>query len=409
MDALIAAAARALAAGDALGALKRVALREDPPALALRGIAMAQLGEHPRARELLRRAAQGFGEHEALARARCVVAEAEVALAMRDLGGARQAALALATATATLVAGGDVANAQQARLISARRLLLLGRIEEAQGMLAGLIGQGLPPALAAVADLTRAEASLRRLSMGAAHLALARAHEAAARAGVPALLGEVAEARAALLRPAARQRTARGDRVLRLEEVAALMASDALVLDACRHGWRAGEDWRPLASRPVLFALAQALALAWPGDVDRLALIARTFRTRHPDETHRARLRVEMSRLRAVVAGLADIEATPRGFALKPRDQRAVVVLAPPFEGDEASLLALLADGAAWSTSALALALGASQRTVQRALVGLQASGQVRAIGQARARRWLSAPLAGFTTSLLLPAGLSPG
>ncbi len=409
MDALIAAAARALASGDALGALKRVALREDPPALALRGIAMAQLGEHPRARELLRRAAQGFGEHEALARARCVVAEAEVALAMRDLGGAQQAALALAAATATLVAGGDVANAQQARLISARRLLLLGRIEEAQGMLAVLNGQGLPPALAAVADLVRAEAALRRLSMGAAHVALARAHEAATRAGVPALLGEVAEARAALLRPAARQRTARGDRVLRLDEVAALMASDVLVLDACRHGWRVGEDWRSLASRPVLFALAQALALAWPGDVDRLALIAQTFRTRHPDETHRARLRVEMSRLRAVVAGLADIEATPRGFALRPHDQRAVVVLAPPFEGDEASLLALLADGAAWSTSALALALGASQRTVQRALVGLQASGQVRAIGQARARRWLSAPLAGFATSLLLPAALSPG
>ena len=87
MDSLIAAAARALVAGDALGALKRVALRDDPPALALRGIAMAQLGEFPRARDLLRRAARGFGAHEELARARCVVAEAEVALAMRDLGG----------------------------------------------------------------------------------------------------------------------------------------------------------------------------------------------------------------------------------------------------------------------------------------------------------------------------------
>src|SRR3979490_1398531 len=87
MDSLIAAAARALAAGDAIGALKRVALRDDPPALALRGIAMAQLGEHPRARELLRRAARGFGAHEELARARCVVAEAEVALAMGDFGG----------------------------------------------------------------------------------------------------------------------------------------------------------------------------------------------------------------------------------------------------------------------------------------------------------------------------------
>jgi hypothetical protein len=98
MDALISAAARALAAGDALGALKRVALRKDPPALALRGIAMAQLGEYPRARELLRRAARGFGAHEELARARCVVAEAEVALAMRNFSGSPRA-LAVATAT----------------------------------------------------------------------------------------------------------------------------------------------------------------------------------------------------------------------------------------------------------------------------------------------------------------------
>src|SRR3954469_12718800 len=108
MDSLIAAAARALAAGDALGALKRVALREDPPSLALRGIAMAQLGEHARARELLRRAARGFGAHEELARARCIVAEAEVALAMRDLGGSPRSLMA---AAATLESHADLANA----------------------------------------------------------------------------------------------------------------------------------------------------------------------------------------------------------------------------------------------------------------------------------------------------------
>lgn len=403
MDSLIAASARALAAGDALGALKRVALRDDPPALALRGIAMAQLGEHPRARELLRLAARGFGAHEELARARCVVAEAEVALAMRDLGGSPRA---LATASATLEAHADRANALQARLIAARRLLLLGRLDEAAATLARLDARGLPPSLAAVAELAAAELALRSLRPGPARAALARAHEAAERARVPALLAEVAEARAALDRPAARRLSNGAEQALRLDEVAALLASDALMVDACRRGVSSGEAWRPLARRPVLFALARALAEAWPGDVDREALIASAFRIRRPDETHRARLRVEIGRLRALVAAQAQIEATARGFVLRPRDARDVVVLAPPIDGDQASLVALLSDGAAWSTSALALALGASQRTVQRALVELEADARVRAIGRARAQRWLAPPLAGFTTILLLPAAL---
>ena len=406
MDSLIAAAARALVAGDALGALKRVALRDDPPALALRGIAMAQLGEHPRARELLRRAARGFGAHEELARARCVVAEAEVALAMRDLRGSPRT---LAAAAATLEARADRANALQARLIAVRRLLLLGRLDEAASALARLDARGLPPSLLAVAELAAAEVALRSLRTAPAQAALARAHEAAERARVPALLAEVAEARAALDRPAARRLHAGHEQPLRLDEVEALLASGALVVDACRRGLRAGATWRPLARRPVLFALARALAEAWPGDVDRNALIARAFRTRRPDESHRARLRVEIGRLRALVAPLARIEASARGFALTPRGERDVVVLVPPIDGDQASLLALLADGAAWSTSALALALGASQRTVQRALVELEAAGRVRSIGRARAQRWLAPPLAGFTTILLLPAALPLG
>jgi len=403
MDSLIAAAARALAAGDALGALKRVALRDDPPALALRGIAMAQLGEHPRARALLRRAARGFGAHEELARARCVVAEAEVALAMRDLSGSPRS---LASASATLDAHGDRANALQAQLIGARRLLLLGRLDEASAALARVDARGMLPSLAAVAELTAAELALRSLRTGPAQAALARAHEAADRARVPALQAEVTEMRAALDRPAARRLFAGAEQALRLDEIAALLASDALVVDACRHGLRAGAAWRPLARRPVLFALARALAEAWPGDVDRQTLIACAFRTRRPNESHRARLRVEIGRLRALVAEMARINATPRGFVLKPRRAREVVVLAPPIDGDQASLVALLSDGAAWSTSALALALGASQRTVQRALAELEAAGRVRSIGRARARRWLSPPLAGFTTILLLPASL---
>ncbi|HTD02325.1 helix-turn-helix domain-containing protein [Undibacterium sp.] len=404
MDSLIAASARALAAGDALGALKRVALRDDPPALALRGIAMAQLGEHPRARELLRRAARGFGVHEELARARCVVAEAEVALAVRDLGGSPRS---LAAALATLDAHADHANALHARLIAARRLLLLGRLDEAEAALARLDARGLPPSLAAVAELTVAELALRSLRIAPARAALARAHEAAERARVPALLAEVAEARAALDRPAARRLFPGGEQALRLDEVAALMASDALVVDACRRGLSAGAAWQPLARRPVLFALARALAEAWPGDVDREVLIACAFRTHHPDESHRARLRVEIGRLRALVTTQAHIEATARGFAIRPLGERSVAVLAPPIDGDQASLVALLSDGAAWSTSALALALGASQRTVQRALVELEAAGQVRSIGRARTCRWLSPPLAGFTTILLLPVALA--
>ncbi|MEO6747836.1 MAG: helix-turn-helix domain-containing protein, partial [Caldimonas sp.] len=275
MDSLIAAAARALVAGDALGALKRVSLREDPPALALRGIAMAQLGEHPRARELLKRAARGFGAHEELSRARCVVAEAEVALAMRDIGGSPRP---LAAASAALEARADRANALQARLIAVRRLLLLGRIDEAGAALATLDAREMAPSLQAVAALAAAEVALRSLRTAEARTALARAAEAAERAQVPALLAEVAEARGALDQPAARRHHADREEPLRLDEVEALLASGALVLDACRRGLRAGATWRPLARRPVLFALARALAEAWPGDVERDVLIERAFR-----------------------------------------------------------------------------------------------------------------------------------
>jgi len=397
MDSLISAAARALAAGDALLALKHVALRDDPPALALRGIALAQLGELPRARELLQRAAKGFGAHEATARARCVVAEAEVALALRDFGAAPRS---LDAARAVLEARGDRGNALQARLIAARRALLLGRLDEAATLLDGVDTQGLPPLPAAVAALAQAELALRSLRVDDAEAALTQAEAAARRADIPALQAEVALARAVLAQPAARR--VGMDEPLRLADVAALLGSGALVVDACRHGVRAGDVWLPLARRPILFTLARALAEAWPGDAGRDTLIARAFRLREADDTHRARLRVEIGRLRALLAGVATVTATPRGFALQPLDGRGVAVLAPPVDGGE--LLALLADGAAWSTSALALALGSSQRQVQRELAELEAQGRVRAVGQTRARRWLAPPLIGFTTILLLPA-----
>lgn len=404
MDSLIAAAARALIAGDILGALKRVALRHDPPALALRGIAMAQLGEHARARELLRRAVRRFGAHEELARARCVVADAEVAMAMRDLGASPRT---LAVAVATLEAHGDHPNAMQGKLIAVRGLLLLGRLAAAKIALEKLDTRGFAPSLVAIAELTAAELALRSLSIERARLALTRAQVAADRAAVPVLQGEVSEALAAFDRPAARRIFAEGEQTLCLSEVAELLASDdALVVDACRHALVYKAEWRVLARRPVLFALLRILAEAWPGDADRVALIEHAFRNQHPDESHRARLRVEISRLRTLITPLAQIEATQRGFLLIPRGVGPVVLLAPPIDGDEASLIALLSDGAAWSTSALALALGSSQRTVQRALVELEAAGSVRSIGRARSQRWLSPPLTGFTTVLLLPVTL---
>ncbi|MBK8960393.1 MAG: helix-turn-helix domain-containing protein [Proteobacteria bacterium] len=401
MDASIDAAARALAAGDSLTALRHIALRDEPAALALRGIAMAQLGEYPRARELLRRAARRFGHRAPAAHARCVVAEAEVALAMREFTTRPRTLVAAAQA---LAHQGDHANAMQARLIAARGVLLLGRLDAASGMLHDIDAQGLPPALRAVAALLECELALRMLRVAAAQAALASAESAARAAAVPQLVAEVAEMRTNFARPAARLLTATSEQSVRLDEVAALMTSEAWVLDACRHGVRRGGQWTALTRRPVLFAIARALATAWPREVPRGVLIATVFNTRRPDDSHRARLRVEVGRLRALLAPAARITATAGGFALELAAPATVVVLAPPMEGQRASLLALLADGAAWSTSALALALNASQRTVQRALVELLAEGRVRTIGRARTQRWLAPPLAGFTPILLLPA-----
>jgi len=164
-----------------------------------------------------------------------------------------------------------------------------------------------------------------------------------------------------------------------------------------------------LAKRPVLFALARALGEAWPSDLSRAELLARAFRAKHADESHRARLRVEIGRLRAKLKPLADVHATAQGFALKPKQAREIAVLARPIEEEHAAVLAFLADGESWSSSALALALGASQRKVQRALDELGAQGKVQAIGRGRARRWMTPPVPGFTTTLLLPVALADG
>jgi len=403
MDSLITAAARALAAGDPLGALNRVALRDDPPALALRGIAMAQLGDLVRAKALLRRAARAFGPREALARARCVVAEAEVALASRDLGWP---AKTLDAARATLEKHGDRANAAHARYLEVRRLLLIGRLDEAEARLAELDPAPFAPALRAAHELMLAGIAMRRLRTKDAGAALARAARSAALAAIPALMAEVEAAARILETPAARL-IARGvERPLLLQEVEALLASKALVVDACRHLLRDAGAVVSLATRPVLFALARALGEAWPADVPRDLLVARAFGAKRADESHRARLRVEIGRLRALLQKLAGVNATAQGFVLVPRHAGEVVVLARPIEERHAAVLAFLADGESWSSSALALALSASQRSVQRALDSLAAGGKVQSFGRGRARRWMTPPLPGFTTTLLLPAPL---
>jgi hypothetical protein len=401
MDPSIAAAGRALRAGDPLGALNCVALRNDPAALALRGIAMAQLGDLGRARELLRRATRGFGPRESVERARCLTAEAEVALAARDLAWPPRA---LTEALRAFAAHGDRENAAHARLLQIRRLLLLGRVDEADGACATLqLGAG-PARLAAVAALIAFEIALRRGRAQRARNALARAREAAARSGIGALRAEVEQAGRALVLPAARLVAAGEVRSLTLAEVEAVLASPDLVVDGCRRAARQGERIVRFSRRPALFALLSGLAEAWPGEAARDALIERAFDARWTNPSHRVRLRVGVGRLRQELRPLAEIRSTPRGFRLEARGAGTVRLLVPPIESPDAAVLALLADGEAWSTSALALAMGSSQRTAQRALVALEEAGQVRALGRGRSRRWLSAPVAGFATTLLLPA-----
>jgi hypothetical protein len=403
MDSMITAAARALAAGDPLGALKRIALREDPPALALRGIAMAQLGDFVRAKALVRSAARAFGPKEAVARARCIVAEAELALASRDLSWP---AKTLDAARVTLEEHGDWLNSAHARYLELRRLLLIGRLDQAERMLATLDPTSLPPALRAVHELVVAGIAMRRVQAKKARAALTRAERAARHVGISALVAEVEGVALVLNAPAARLIELGTERLLLLDDVETLLESKSLIVDACRYVVRDADTIVSLAKRPVLFALARALGEAWPEDVSRDDLVSRAFGIKRADESLRARLRVEIGRLRTKLRALANIEATERGFALSPGKARKLVVLARPVEEEHAAVLAFLADGESWSSSALALALGASQRTAQRSLDSLAEAGKVQSFGRGRARRWMTPPVPGFTTPLLLPSPL---
>ena len=405
MDAVIAAAGNALAHGDILGALKRVALREDPAALALRGIAMAQLGDLERARALLKTAARKFGPKEVTARARCRLAEAEIALVSRELNAP---ALKLAGVRADLAAHGDLVNAAYAIHIEARRLLLLGRADAAQTL---LDTSAAPPPIASLAagrHLLRADIAARHMRITSARQALTQAANNAIKSNIAALSAEIESFRENLDAQAVRLTRDGKSELMPIDSVETILTSDALVVDACRHLLRQTSVTVPLAGRPVLFALLRCLAKRWPAEVDRATLLAEAFGAKFTDESHRARLRVEIGRLRALLGGLADIESTSRGYRLVTRPGREVVVMAPPHETRHAAILALMADGEAWSSSALALVVGTSPRTVQRALEELSAAGSVQSFGKGPAQRWITRPLLGFPTILLLPGPL-PG
>jgi hypothetical protein len=401
MDSAISTAARALSFADPLTALRFVALRSDPPALALRGIAMAQLGELSHARVLLRRAAHKFGAGEAVARARCVVAQAEVALSLRDLAGAERG---LSAAVALLAKRGDVANAAFARLVQVRRLSLLGEAERAGRELSKLSLEGTPPRLAALIQLTAADLAMKSVDGAGAERALSLAREAAVRARIVPLVAEVEKAERQLREPVARAIETGTERAVLLRELPELWGSGRLVVDACRREVRFGAQRVSLVTRPVLLDLLVALAEAAPGDVSRDALITRVFGAKRIDDSHRVRLRVELGRLRKLVVKCAEVRATPRGFELAAHGEASCSLLLPPGDGEASALLALLRSGDAWATSALSAAIGRSQRAVQRALAMLERDGKVRAVGAGRARRWVAAPAAGFATTLLLVA-----
>jgi hypothetical protein len=401
MDSAISTAARALSFADPLTALRFVALRSDPPALALRGIAMAQLGELSHARVLLRRAAHKFGAGEAVARARCVVAQAEVSLSLRDLAGAERG---LSAAVALLAKRGDVANAAFARLVQVRRLSLLGEAERAGRELSKLSLEGTPPRLAALIQLTAADLAMKSVDGAGAERALSLAREAAVRARIVPLVAEVEKAERQLREPVARAIETGTERAVLLRELPELWGSGRLVVDACRREVRFGAQRVSLVTRPVLLDLLVALAEAAPGDVSRDALITRVFGAKRIDDSHRVRLRVELGRLRKLVVKCAEVRATPRGFELAAHGEASCSLLLPPGDGEASALLALLRSGDAWATSALSAAIGRSQRAVQRALAMLERDGKVRAVGAGRARRWVAAPAAGFATTLLLVA-----
>jgi hypothetical protein len=367
-------------------------MREDAGALALRGVAMAQLGEDRAAQKLLARAERGFAPGDPM-RARILAARGEVALAARDLE------LAGRLLEAAELALPERVNRTFVRLVRVRRLLLLGRVEEASGLLA-IDLHGAPPKLRVHAELLRADIAARRLQVLEAEAAIARARRAARSAALPPLSAQVERAAADITAPVARLVRDGTIELATLAVIASLARDGALVVDACRHELRLGGATVSLVTRPVLFALAQALGEVAPLAQGRALLIERAFGVRRTSDSLRARLRVEIGRLRRALSTLGPtIDSTPEGFVL--RGERIVVVL-PPADGEASLLLALLRGGEAWSSSALASASALGKRAVQRALAELKHEGKIDSNGAGRGRRWVARPPDGFAMTLLL-------
>jgi DNA-binding transcriptional ArsR family regulator len=324
-----------------------------------------------------------------------------VALACRDLAAAKRG---LETAARLLETCGDRENATFVRLQIVRRFVLLGDLGAAETALRRLSLKHAPARIAALAALVEADIAVRSFRSDVARAALGRARTAARVTRIPSLLLDVERAEQALDATVARLITPDGEKRVTLSNVEGLIHSRALIADACRREVRSGHTVVSLASRPVLFALARSLAEAAPDSASRASLIRSAFGGKTASESLRARLRVELGRLRRVLSQLADVHATADGFLISPRNGKPVRVLLPPEAGDASALVGLLGGGESWSTSALAEAMGQSQRTVQRALGALLEQGRVHAVGRGRARRWVAPPPSGFATTLLLAA-----
>jgi hypothetical protein len=398
MDSDLETAAQHLARFDALGALRFIARREDPKALALHGVAMAQLGEDRNAQKLLVRAERAFDRTDPRMHARVLAARGEVALGSRDLALAGRLLEAAEEAL-----GDDRVNRAFVRLLRVRRLLLLGRVEDARGLVAVDL-RGAPPRLRVLAELLRADIAARRMRILEAEAAIARARRASRAANLPPLTAQVERFAADFAAPVARILRERTFALATLADVAALARSPGLVVDACRRELRLHGVTVSLATRPVLFALAEALGEAAPGPASRALLIERAFGAQRTNDSLRARLRVEIGRLRRALGPVAmTIEPSGDGFRMNGDDEAMrVVVVLPPAEGEASLLLALLRDGEAWSSSALAAATGLGQRAVQRALAELKDAGKVDGDSAGRSRRWVARPPDGFATTLLL-------
>lgn len=396
VDASVEAAAEALTRGDPLTALDLVALRRDAVCLALRGTAMAQLGDYASAKALLLQARDaGSG----LLGARTDVALAEVEVALRELTTDIEP---LVRAGAVLQAAGDVHNASLATLVLARRALLLGRVTDAAKSRNALDLRGLPPRLQVIAELVSVEIGMRCGSASSARAALLRASEALVEAPVPGLRAEIDDAHRRLEQPAASILRDQVESKADLAAVEALATEDILVVDACRRELRTRTAAVSLSTRLVPFDLARELAATWPEPADRDALIRTVFGARRIRDSDRVKLRVEVGRLRPLIAAVAAVEPVGPGYVLRPL-AADVAVLSPPFEGEGAMIRALLADGAAWSAAAVAAALGVSVRTAQRLLKQAAEAGDVVLSGSGRTTRWVLMQSHALRTPLLLP------